>query len=75
VIAKVLSSVAIAVISAVAVAEPAAAEPSAFSVLSCTCESGVATFVHSSLTVRQQIDAGIESGFADLQGISEQPAA
>lgn len=74
-IAKVLSGVAIAVVTAVATAEPGGAEPGAFSVLSCCCEGGPATFMHSGLSMREQIDAGLESGLAELQGFSDQPAS
>jgi hypothetical protein len=67
VITKVLFSVAIAVGAAVATAIPVGADPSPFSVLSCSCD-GSGTFLHQGPTVREQIDTGIENGLADLLG-------
>lgn len=69
-ITKVLSSVSIALIVAVGTAEPAAAEPSPFSVLSCNCENE-STFLKMGATPSDLVDDGIQSGLAELQGISD----
>ncbi|OBK22947.1 hypothetical protein A5634_00405 [Mycobacterium asiaticum] len=65
-IAKVLSTIAIAASVALATANPAGADPSVFAVLSCSCDAGP-SFSVGDPTVRQQVDAGIENGLADLQ--------
>jgi len=67
VIRKVLFGAAIVLLSAVATATPAGADPSLYAVLSCNCE-GTTTVVDYGPSLREQIDAGIQSGMADLLG-------
>ena len=68
-ITKVLFSAAVALSVAVGVAIPAGADPSAFGVLSCSC-GGEPTTAVGGPTVSDQINDGIQDGFADLQGVS-----
>lgn len=67
-IGKALSCVAITLSAAVATADPAAADPDVFGVLSCGCE-GAPTF-SSRGTMREQIETGIQQGLDDLLGDS-----
>jgi hypothetical protein len=66
VITKVLSSVAVVLAAAVGVATQAGADPSSFGTLSCGCEHTVSG---RGTAVRDQIDQGIQSGLAYLQGL------
>ncbi len=68
-IRKVLFGVVIALSTAVATANPVGADPSPFSVLSCSCD-GSATFLYRGPTVREQIDTGIQNGLTDMLGTS-----
>jgi hypothetical protein len=65
VITRVLFSAAVALAVAVGVATPAGADPSAFGTLSCGCET---TAPQGGAAVTEQIDQGIQSGLAYLQG-------
>ena len=67
---KVLLSAAIALGAAVGVATSAAADPSVFDTLSCSCEDGVPA-ADGGPTVAEQVNAGIQSALSDLQGISD----
>ncbi|MHA7653181.1 hypothetical protein ACX9NE_26600 [Mycobacterium sp. ML4] len=67
-IGRVLSCVAITLSAAVATANPAAADPDVFGVLSCGCEGAPA--FPSRGTMREQIEAGIQQGLDDLLGDS-----
>jgi hypothetical protein len=67
---KVLFSAAVALGAAVGVATPAAADPSVFGTLSCSCEDPVSA-ADGGPTVADQVHAGIQSALADLQGISD----
>jgi hypothetical protein len=69
VITKVLFSAAVALSVAVGVAIPVSADPSAFSVLGCSC-AGRPTVAVGGPTVSDQIKAGIQDGLADLHGAS-----
>jgi hypothetical protein len=69
VITKVLFSAAVALSVAVGVAIPVSADPSAFGVLSCSCGGGLTAAVGGP-AVSDQINDGIQNGFADLQGVS-----
>jgi hypothetical protein len=69
VITKALFSAAVALSVAVGVAIPVSADPSAFSVLSCSCGGGPTAAVGGP-TVSDQINHGIQDGLADLQGVS-----
>ena len=53
----------------VAVATPVQANPSAFRVLSCRCAGQISTVVGGP-GVWDQMNDGIESGLADLQGVA-----
>ena len=64
-----LFSAAVALGVAVGVAIPVSADPSAFGVLSCSCE-GRPTAAVGGPTVSDQIKDGIRDGLADLQGVS-----
>ena len=66
-ITKVSFGVAIALSVSIATANPAGAEPSPFSVLSCSCEGG-APVSYPGPTMREQIDAGIAHGLTELLG-------
>ncbi len=68
-ITKVLLGAAVAFSVATGVAMPASADPSAFGVLSCSCGDGVTAAVGGP-TLADQMNDGIQSGLADLQGIS-----
>ncbi|OBJ52354.1 hypothetical protein [Mycobacterium sp. 1423905.2] len=52
---------------AVIVASPASADPSAFGTLSCSCQPAVMTSDGGG--VSDQVDEGVRSGLADLQGV------
>ena len=52
------------------VATSAAADPSVFGTLSCSCEDGVPA-ADGGPTVAEQVNAGIQSALSDLQGISD----
>jgi hypothetical protein len=67
VITKVLFSSAIALSAVVWGAAPASADPSLFGVLSCSCEGG-ALAPGSGAIATDQVNQGIQSGLADLQG-------
>jgi hypothetical protein len=69
VITKVLFSAAVALSVAVGVATPVSADPSAFSVLSCSCRGGPTAAGRGS-TVSDQMNDGIQNGLADLQEVS-----
>jgi len=69
---KVFITAAISLGVAVGAAIPAGADPSSFGVLSCNCE-GIATAVNGAPTVKEQVNKGIENGFADLQGVQNLP--
>lgn len=66
-IKKVLFGITISLSTAVATAIPVGADPSPFSVLSCSCD-GSPMFLYRGPTVREQIETGIENGLADLLG-------
>ena len=68
-ITKALFGAAIAVSVGVAVAIPVNAHPSAFRVLSCSCASHISAAVDGP-GVWDQMNNGIESGLADLQGVA-----
>jgi hypothetical protein len=59
----------VAVSVGVAVATPVNADPSAFRALSCSCAGQISEAVRGP-SVRDQMDDGIESGLADLQGVA-----
>jgi hypothetical protein len=59
----------VAIIVGVAVATPVNADPSAFRALSCSCAGQISAAVRSP-SVWNQMNDGIESGLADLQGIA-----
>ena len=65
-ITKVLFSAAALLGAAVGVATTAGADPSSFGTLSCGCERAVSG---GGTAVRDQIDRGIQSGLAYLQGL------
>lgn len=67
---KVLFSAAVALGTAVGVATSAAADPSVFGTLSCSCQDGVAA-ADAGPAVADQVNAGIQSALSDLQGISD----
>lgn len=67
-IRKLTFSAAFALAVAVGWATSAAADPSAFRVLSCSCEHA-ATAVDGMPAVQDQINLGIRTGLADLQGV------
>jgi hypothetical protein len=69
VITKALFGAAIAVSIGVAVATPVNADPSAFRVLSCHCAGQISEAVRGP-SVWDQMNDGIESGLADLQGVA-----
>jgi hypothetical protein len=69
VIAKALLSVAVGLGVAVGLAVPVSADPSAFSTLSCSCGAGVSAAVGGP-SVWDQMNDGIQSGLADLQGVA-----
>jgi hypothetical protein len=66
VITKVLFGAAIALGVAVGLATPAGADPSLFGTLSCSCEP---TGSDGGAAVADQIDVGLQSGLANLQGL------
>jgi hypothetical protein len=66
VITKLVAGTAITVAAAVAVSAPASADPSVFNILSCTCQQ---TLPKGGPAVMDQINRGIQTGLADLQGI------
>jgi hypothetical protein len=70
VITKLTFGTALTLAAAVGVATSAAADPSAFSVLSCSCEH-VATAVDGAPAIRDQIALGIQTGLSDLQGVPD----
>ncbi|MCV7096126.1 hypothetical protein AWC13_10605 [Mycobacterium kubicae] len=53
---------------AVAFASPASADPSAFGTLSCSCQQAVTTS-GGGAGAPDQVDEGVRSGLADLQGV------
>ncbi len=65
-ITKVLFGVAIALSAAVATADSAIADPSPYSVLSCSCDSDITLQPRGA--PNEQIDAGIQHGLSDLLG-------
>ena len=70
-ITKVLVSAGIAVAAAVGTAAPAGADPSAFGVLSCSCDQAVPASAGVP-SVTDQVNEGIQNGISDLQGIAGQ---
>jgi len=60
-VSKILVSAALAVGTAVAIAAPAAADPSVFNDLSCSCPQTVS---NGGSSVADQINRGIQSGLA-----------
>ena len=68
-IIKALFGAAIAVSVGVAVATPVHADPSAFHALSCSCPGQISAAVRGP-GVWDQMNDGIESGLADLQGVA-----
>ena len=66
-ITKVLFSAAIA-LGAVAGVPPASADPSAFGVLSCSCDDAVIG-LDGSAAVTDQMNLGIQNGLAELRGV------
>ncbi|OIN78172.1 hypothetical protein K3U93_05390 [Mycobacterium malmoense] len=69
-ITKALFSAAVALGAAVGIATQAGADPSAFGVLSCSCESGT-TASEDGPAVADQINEGIQNGLFDLRGIPD----
>ena len=65
-ITKLVASAAITVAAAVGVSAPACADPSAFSVLSCSCPQ---MLPKGGPAVTEQINRGIQDGLTDLRGI------
>ena len=65
---KVLFSAAIAFGAAVVVATPASADPSAFGVLSCSCEEAVG-LPDGGAVATDQMNIGIRSGLDYLRGL------
>jgi hypothetical protein len=70
VITKLTSCSALALAVAVGMATSAAADPSAFRVLSCACEQ-VTTAVSGSPAITDQISLGIQTGLAELRGATD----
>ena len=68
-ITKALFGAVFAVSVGVAVATPVNADPSAFHVLSCSCAGRISAAVGGP-SVWDQMNDGIESGLADLQGFA-----
>jgi len=66
VVTKLVVGAAIAGAAAIGMAAPAAAEPSPFNVLSCSCPP---TVPRGGPSVADQINRGIETALADLEGI------
>jgi hypothetical protein len=67
VINKMLFSTAVALSTAVGVATPAGADPSSFSVLSCSCTQNATA---DNVVGVDPMNEGIQAGQADLRGIS-----
>jgi hypothetical protein len=68
VITKVLLGAAVAFAAAVGVATPAGADPSAFGVLSCSCQEAAAD---TGAIGTDQTSLGIQNGIADLLAIPD----
>jgi hypothetical protein len=62
---KLMVGAAIALTATVAIATPAAAEPSQFGTLSCSCDPATGT-PDSNSDLQSQVDAGIQHGLGSL---------
>jgi hypothetical protein len=65
IIEKLMVGAAIALTATVAIATPAAAEPSQFGTLSCSCNPATGT-PDSNSDLQSQVDAGIQRGLGSL---------
>jgi hypothetical protein len=63
---KLMVGAAIALTATVAIATPAAAEPSQFGTLSCSCNPATGTPPDSNSDLKSQVDAGIQHGLGSL---------
>jgi hypothetical protein len=67
VLKKVLLSAAITLGAAIAVATPANADPNPFGTLGCSCTQPI-DVPHDGPAVKDQVNAGIQSGLGSLRG-------
>jgi hypothetical protein len=71
-ITKVVSSAAITLSAALALAAPASADPSAFGPLGCSCTQPI-DIPHGKLAVKDQVDRGLQSGLESVHGVAPNP--
>jgi hypothetical protein len=69
VVSRILVSVAVAVVAAVVIAQPASADPNLFRDLDCSCPQ---TFLDGSPAFINQVTRGIQQGQSDVQAFRGQ---